>query len=341
MTGVMVRERGGAAAPMIWALAASLALHALLLIGRAPERAPASALSRLEVRLGMEGFAPAEVAPTASSRGAPMGEAAPLHPPKGAAQRTVQHTIREGSTVRAALASLLSPPADPKEARLTGWVQAAEGPPVPLENSGSRLVLPQAVRALYRQVAGNGQRELVWRLDAGHYTLHWTERHDDGGVVSRASVQGELSYAGLLPLLYREVRAGRAERLWRFDWGSGGVEEEGAESGEALVLKSGDLDPASLLMQIAIVHQVLPEAQRLVGVRLGVVAAGEVALRLVPVLEATARARYELDGSGPDSQTAAVEMGAGQGLLPVQIEELGTAGRRVWQLAVLEDLSAD
>ena len=338
---VMARERGGAAPPMIWALATSLALHALLLVGRAPERAPASALSRLEVRLGVEGSAPADVVLMAPSPGAPSTEATLLDRPRTAGLRTGQHAHREGSAASAAPAPLLTPPADPKEAGPTGRLQAAEGPPVPLESSGARLVLPNAVRALYRQVASTGQRELVWRLDAGHYTLHWTERHDDGVVVSRVSVQGVLSYAGLLPLLYREVRAGRAERLWRFDWGAGGVEDDGAVSSKAIALNSGDLDPASLLMQIAIVHQVLPEAQRLVGVRLGVVAGGEVALRLIPALEASARARYELHGSGPDSQTAAVEMGVGEGLLPVQIEELGTAGRRVWQLAALEDLSVD
>lgn len=214
--------------------------------------------------------------------------------------------------------------------------------PVPLESAGARLVLPQAVRAVYRQIGGSGQRELIWRLDGGHYALHWTERRDDGSVTSRASARGVLSYVGLLPLSYREVRAGQPERELRFDWTAGTVSRAETEAPAAARIEAGDQDPVSLVMQLAVVHQLVVAPPLGGGVRVGIAGGGQVNAQRILAATVAGRVRYELAASGAAVQFTAIELAAEHGFLPTQIEEAGSGGgRSVWQLALLENLDAD
>jgi hypothetical protein len=327
------RQRAGVAVPLAWALLVSLAVHAALLGWSAPQRVPASALSRLEVRLesgAVSAAWPAEV------KGAEPGEArragTPLQRPRA------QVPAAESSGFK----KLVVEPA-PSAARqsVDAALPPAAAAAVPLDSAGGHLTLPQAVRAVYRQVGGPGQRELVWRLDGGHYALQWTERRAGSAVTARASARGVLSYAGLLPLSYRELRPGQEVREWQFDWGVGVVQRTGADPAKDEPVVAGDQDPLSLLMQLAVVHQVLAEAPRRAGVLLAVAGVGAVSARYVPALDAAGRARYEFDPRGPGLRIVALELATEHALLPVQLEELDGAGRTVWQLAALENLDAD
>lgn len=97
-------------------------------------------------------------------------------------------------------ARLSSPPVpEPKEDALPSRpVSAAPASPAALASipevetdpTGPGLVLPSAIRALYRRSDGK-ERELVWRLDQDHFSLRWR----DAEGVRRA--EGGLGWAGL------------------------------------------------------------------------------------------------------------------------------------------------
>jgi hypothetical protein len=340
MSRLSPRQGDGAASPLVWALAASLSAHATLLGWRALNPLTASALSRLEVRL--EPWAGALVDEAGTARAAPPLASVEPEPRARTVRLAASTRPIEASPHGAKAASNFTAPsaAAAPEVALS---RAAEptAAPVPLESAGGRLVLPQGVRAVYRQVGNSGQRELIWRLDGGHYSLHWIERREDGSVTGRASARGVLSYAGLLPTSYQEVRAGHPERELRFDWAAGVVSHPGGDDPAAERLAAGDQDPISVVMQLAVVHQVVAEPLRRAGVRLGIAGGGQVSAHPAPAAVAAGRARYELAEAGAAVQFAAVELAAEHGFLPAQLEEVGSGGRTVWQLAVLEELDAD
>lgn len=374
MSGLKQRQCAGTAAtPLAWALLASLAAHGALLGWSTPQRLPASALSRLEVRLesGVASSAPSAQVRLAEAWAAEPGEgrqAQALAVPRSGQQRVAAPASRpsartpgpEGqphrpsnfasepapSAADQALGAALPPAvggAGSTGSRIVGpsGVLQTGAAAVPLDSAGGRLTLPQAVRVVYRQVGGSGQRELLWRLDGGHYALQWTERRADGGFTARASARGVLSYAGLLPLSYRELRPGQEAREWRFDWSAGVVQRNGADSAREEPVLAGDQDPLSLLMQLAVMHQVLAEAPRRAGVLLAVAGVGEVSARHSLARDAPGRARYEFDTHAAGLGIVAVELAAEHAFLPVQLEEIDGARRTVWQLAALENLDAD
>jgi hypothetical protein len=352
MSGLRARQFGGGAGALTWALAASLGLHICLLQGAAPVRVPASALSRMEVRLAPSFEEQGQRLPGAAARGGASVAASAAERGHDAA-RELAAAARAPHARRASVgvAPEQAPGATgaaPSAAQLVAAAQGmapepvASGAAVPLESDGARLVLPQGVRAVYRQVAGAGQRELVWRLESGHYSLHWTERREDGAVVRRSSTQGLLSYAGLLPANYREVRAGQPAQELRFDWAAGVVDDGRQAAGAALArIAAGDQDPASLFMQVAVVHQVVAEAQRRGGLVIGVAGVGEVSARQAVSLDAPERVRYELRSAGAAMPAVAIELAAEHGFLPSRFEEAIAGARTVWQLAAVENLGAE
>ena len=349
MSGLRARQSGSGAGALTWALVASLALHIGLLQGAAPQRAPASALSRLEVRI-----APAieEQGERRLGMSAPDAESALAFSAERRSDATQEEVIaRPGPRARSALVGgapdrAAEAAASAAKSRARAPIAAAEPvdavAPVPLQSEGGRLVLPQGVRAVYRQVAGAGQLELVWRLEGGHYSLHWTERREDGAVVRRTSTQGLLSYAGLLPAKYREVRAGQPTQELRFDWAAGVVESERpSPPAEPARVEAGDQDPASLFMQVAVVHQVVPEPQRRSGLVIGVAGVGELTARQTMSLEAPGLVRYELRSVDAAKPAIAIELAAEHGFLPSRVEEAVGGRRAVWQLAAVENLGAE
>lgn len=349
MSGLRARQSGSGAGALSWALVASLGLHIGLLQGVAAQRAPASALSRIEVRIapafeergerrpGVPARDAESAATSSTERGSEARREVVIATPGPRARSALVGTARDGAAEAAPSAA---------QSRAGGPLAAPEpvatAAPVPLESEGGRLILPQGVRAVYRQVAGAGQLELVWRLESGHYSLHWTERREDGAVVRRTSTQGLLSYAGLLPAKYRDVRAGQPAQELRFDWAAGVVEDEHPSPRAVPArVEAGDQDPASLFMQVAVVHQVVAESQRRRGLVIGVAGVGEVTARQTVSLDAPGRVRYELRSVDAAKPTITLDLAAEHGFLPSRVEEAIDGRRAAWQLAALENLGAE
>lgn len=277
------------------ALGASVALHAWLL-GGAPRPLPATspAWGRLEARLAER--VEARAAPSA----VPVRSAAVPRP----------------SNPAPSLAVAAEPSGEP----------AAE---LPLMSQGEALVLPSAVRAIYRDAAG-GEAELIWRLAGARYQVRWSVR--DAVAPQRLSAQGSLAWSGLMPLhaARRDALSEDIELDWSA-WRTRGSREA--------PLRAGTTDLASLLMQVAVAHQWLSPAVRRAGWSLPVLGAGWVRLAEVePGPDAAPHYRLTWSGAAEPGSWGEIELSPELAYLPVRLTESGRSGGRRWQLAHVEDL---
>lgn len=283
------------------ALAVSISLHGLLLTaGSSSLRPELPAWGRLEVSLVAPGRADGR-----ADGGAKM--------------------LAPGAVVSAAAPRMTAP----ESVARFGAAESAAPPALPLESGGDSLVLPSAVRAIYRAQDGS-ERQLVWRLTGTRYALQWSTGTGTAAVIE--SARGSLSWAGLLPLHYSR-RSPAGEEPLEFDWSR-------QRSTDDAPIEAATVDSASLLMQLAISHQWLDAASRRVGWVLPVAGRGRVRVTEIDGDLGAPRYRIEwlaVSGVG-DERPVELVLAPEHGFLPAAFRESGREGEREWRLVNVENL---
>ncbi|MEF9996822.1 MAG: hypothetical protein RR784_09605 [Burkholderiaceae bacterium] len=304
------RMRSAGLPLLAMALGASVILHRLVLeAGGSPLRPETPAWGRLEVSLMAPGRA------------------------EGRSGLGLSSSVREARPRAAALAGP-APATSASSAARFGTDEAATTPALPLEGRGDSLVLPTAVRAIYR-APGGGQRQLVWRLTGERYSLRWSAGLGAAEIVE--SAQGVVSWMGLLSLHYSRRQGSSLERL-DFDWSrqrlSGDVDAP---------IEAATVDAASLLMQLAVSHQWLDAARRSAGWELPV--AGQGRVRVSEMAGGVGAPRYRIEWVARAGAWAArvveFELAPEHGFLPAAFRAVDQDGETEWRLVSVENLPVE